>query len=144
MMTAFGTALSDTAVELPKELFGYEVLDYLGQGARSHIYVVSDPQTQQVYALKHVVHKSDKDDRFFEQLANEYEVGRITNHVGLRRSIELKDNRTMLRKATEAVLLMELFDGTPLESQPPSNLLETLDCFIQTAKALDSLHHAGC
>ena len=143
-MTAFGTALPDTAVELPKELFGYEVLDYLGQGARSHIYVVSDPQTRQVYALKHVVRKNEKDDRFFEQLENEYEVGRITNHPGLRRSIELKDNRTMLRKATEAVLLMELFDGTPLETLPTSNLLETLDCFIQTAKALEALHQAGC
>src|SRR5437763_14983362 len=121
MMSAFGTALPDTAVELPKDLFGYEVLDYLGQGARSHIYVVSDPQTRQVYALKHVVRKTAKDDRFFEQLETEYEAGRAANHPGLRRSIALKDNRTMLRKATEAVLLMELFDGTPLDTLPPSN-----------------------
>ena len=70
-MSVFGSVLQPAGVDLPKELFGFEVLDYLGQGARSDIYVVSDPDSKQVYALKYVVRKSEKDDRFIEQLENE-------------------------------------------------------------------------
>jgi serine/threonine-protein kinase len=142
-MSVFSAVMAVPGVELPKEISGFEVLDFLGQGARSRIYVVSDPHTQQVYALKHVIRKTDKDDRFIEQLENEYEVSKNIKHSGLRRCIEMKVNRTLLRKATDAVLVMELFDGTPLETQPTTNLLDTLDCFIQTAKALDALHQMG-
>ena len=52
----------------PKSLFGYEVIDFIGEGAASQIYVVSHPQTKQLYALKHVVRRSEKDDRFIELL----------------------------------------------------------------------------
>ena len=142
-MSVFGSVLQPVGVDLPRELFGFEVLDYLGQGARSDIYVVSHPETKQVYALKYVVRKTEKDDRFIEQLENEFEVGRQVNHRNLRRCIDLKVNRTLLRKATDAALIMELFDGTPLEVQPPNGVVETLDCFIQTAKGLDALHQLG-
>jgi len=142
-MTTLDSAPAQGQLILPKELFGYEVLDYLGQGARSDIYVVSHPDTHQLYALKHVVRKSDKDDRFFEQLENEYEVGRQATHPGLRRCIDLKINRTLLRKNIDAALVMELFDGSPLDVKPPASLTETMDCFIQTAKALDVLHQLG-
>ena len=40
---------------IPTQLFGYEVLGYLGTGAGSEIYAVTDPKTRQIYALKHVV-----------------------------------------------------------------------------------------
>ena len=142
-MSVFGSVLQPAGLDLPKELFGFEVLDYLGQGARSDIYVVSHPESKQVYALKYVIRKTEKDDRFIEQLENEYEVGRQVNHPNLRRCIDLKVNRTLLRKATDAALIMELFDGMPLEVQPTNGVLETLDCFIQTAKGLDALHQLG-
>ena len=142
-MTTLDSAPAQVQLILPKELFGYEVLDYLGQGARSDIYVVSHPDTHQLYALKHVVRKSDKDDRFFEQLENEYEVGRQATHPGLRRCIDLKINRTLLRKTIDGALVMELFDGSPLDVKPPASLTDTMDCFIQTAKALDVLHQLG-
>ena len=58
----------------PHELFGYEVLEMIGEGARSTIYVVAHPQTHQVLAMKHVVLRRDKDERFFDQLRNELEV----------------------------------------------------------------------
>ena len=128
---------------LPKELFGVEVLDYLGQGARSDIYVVSDAQCGQLFALKHVVRKDAKDQRFIEQLENEFEVGQQVRHPNLRRCLTLKVNRTMLRKTEDAALLMELFDGTPLDVSPTEDLPATLDCFIQTAKALHALHQMG-
>jgi serine/threonine protein kinase len=127
----------------PKELFGYEVLGYLGTGAGSEIYAVADPVTRQLYALKHVVRTDVKSERFIAQLEAEYEIGRSVLHPGLRRSIELLTNKTLLRKATEAVLLLELFDGLPLETRPTSSLDSTLDCFIQVAHALEALNASG-
>jgi serine/threonine protein kinase len=129
---------------LPKSLFGYEVLEFLGQGAGSLIYAVSEPQSRQIYALKHVVRRTDKDDRFLQQLEAEYEVGRAVHHPGLRRSIDLKFNRTgLLRKVSEAALVLELFDGQPLETHPPRRMSAVCDVFRQVAKALGALHHGG-
>ena len=143
-MVAFGTPIDELKpIQLPKTLFGYEVLSHLGQGAGSDIYVVSHPQTKQVYALKHVVRKTDKDDRFIEQLENEFEASRLVSHAGLRKCIDMKVTRTLLRKATEAALVMELVDGTALEAQPPANLVQTVDCFVQTGRALEALHRLG-
>lgn len=128
---------------MPRKLFGYEVLDHIGSGAGSQIYVVSDPQTRQLYALKHVVCKTDKDQRFVDQLQAEYEVGRHVADPGLRKSIDYKANKTFLRKTTEAALLLELFDGVPLENHRPESVRQTVGIFIRTARAIESLHRAG-
>src|SRR5450432_178406 len=83
---------------VPQHLFGYDVVDFLGEGAGSHIYVVSNPATHQLYALKHVVRKEEKDIRFVEQLEAEFEVSRQFRSPHLRRALELKINKTILRK----------------------------------------------
>ena len=140
-----GTAMDHvgTAGGLPRDVMGYEVIDFVGEGAGSLLYAVSHPQTKQIYALKHVQPKTDRDQRFVEQLENEYEVGRLVRHPGLRRSIEMKVNRTFFRKVTEAVLVLELFDGQPLDRQLPKRVAGIISIFIQTAEALDALHALG-
>lgn len=112
----------------------------IGEGAGSTIYAVSDPNTRQVYALKHVIRKNDKDVRFVEQLETEHEVGQLVRHPGLRRTYDLKINKSMLFKITEGILVMELFDGRPLEFFVPKTLVGIVDTFIKTAEALDALH----
>ena len=109
MSAVSSTPLIDPALDpgLPKKLFDYDVIDLIGQGAGSLIYVVSQPGTNQLLALKHVVRKTEKDDRFIEQLENEYQVGKELTHPGLRRSIEFKANRTLLRRVTDAALVLE-------------------------------------
>ena len=128
---------------VPKSLYGYDVVDFLGQGAGSSIYVVSDPRTHQIYALKHVVRKSEKDIRFIDQLEAEFEVSKRFSHKGLRKSIDLKINKTWLGKPTEAALVMELFDGFPMDVQPPSTVVRAVDVFLQAAEGLEALHAAG-
>jgi serine/threonine-protein kinase len=128
---------------LPETLFGYDVLEYLGEGAGSDIYAVSDSRTHQIYALKHVVRTDPKSERFIEQLQAELEVGRAVSHPGLRRSVELTVNRTLFRKIIDAALVLELFDGQSLEARPTASMETTLDCFIQVGRALDALHAAG-
>ncbi len=128
---------------MPRKLFGYNVVDFLGEGAGSRIYVVSDPLTQQLYALKHVERKHEKDIRFVEQLEAEFEVSKQFRHAGLRRSLDLKINKTMLRKVTEGALVMELFDGTPMDAKPPEKLADQVAAFAETAHALAALHQLG-
>jgi eukaryotic-like serine/threonine-protein kinase len=127
----------------PKSLFGYDVLDFIGEGAGSRIYAVSRPESGQIYALKHVTRKSEKDLRFIEQLENEFAVSKKFTHPGLRRSVDVKVNHSLLRKPTEAVLVMELFDGMPLETLDLRDPGKTVDIFIQVAEALDALHSLG-
>ena len=129
---------------LPKSVFGYDVVDFIGEGAGSRIFAVTHPTTKQLYALKHVLPKEDKHQRFVEQLETEFEVGRQVSHPGLRRSLDLKISRTLLtRKVTEAALVMELFDGASLERRLPQSLAQLVEVFIRSADALASLHALG-
>ena len=128
---------------MPKTIFDYDVIDFIGEGAASQIYAVSDPKTKQLYALKHVVRKTEKDSRFIEQLENEFNVGKAVVHENLRRIFDYKANRSLLLKVNEAILLMELFDGVPLENSLPRSLSALMQVFIETGKALESLHKLG-
>src|SRR5439155_4829339 len=127
----------------PKSVFGYDVVDFVGEGAGSRIFAVTHPTTKQLFALKYVVPKADKDVRFVEQLETEFEVGRQVNHPGLRRSLDLKISKTFFRKITEAGLVLELFDGLSLERRLPQGMTQLVEVFIKTADALASLHALG-
>ena len=131
------------AAGMPSTLMGYEVVDRVGEGAGSLLYAVSHPATKQVYVLKHVKPQTDRDQRFVEQLESEYQVGRRVNHPGLRRSVELKVNRTLFRKVTEAGLLLEMFDGEPLDRKPPRKVKDVVTAFVGVAEALGALHALG-
>jgi eukaryotic-like serine/threonine-protein kinase len=132
-----GDRLVDTS---PRSLYGYEIIDFLGEGAGSMIYAASDPITHQLYAIKHVAVKVEKDQRFVEQLINEFEVGQKVQHPSLRRCIDLKVSKTLLRKVTDAALVMEMVEGTSCELRPPTDMTVLTNVFHQTATALAVLH----
>jgi serine/threonine protein kinase len=128
---------------LPRKLYGYDVVGFLGEGAGSKIYVVSDPVRNKLLALKHVTRLHEKDIRFVEQLEAEFEVSKQFTHHGLRRTFDLKIEKTFLRRVTEAALIMEMFDGSALDVRPPQNLVAMMTVFIETAQALHALHGMG-
>lgn len=128
---------------MPTKLLHYDVLERLGEGARSTIYAVVDPSTSRVYAMKHVVRSDSKDLRFVEQMEQEFEISKQFVHPNLRRTFELKINKAMLLKVTEAFLLMELVDGKTLDEKPPKSIIETIDTFIQAAHGLQHMHTLG-
>ena len=136
-------AVSSYQGGVPKNLYGYDVIDFLGEGAGSSIYAVSDPKTRQLFALKQVFVNDDKQLRFFEQLQNEFDVGQKLSHPNLRRLIDLKVNRTMFRKVTDGALIMELFDGMSLEGRPQPSVANSISYFLQTAQALVAMHQGG-
>src|SRR5450432_3384065 len=128
---------------MAQKFLHYDVLERLGEGARSVIYLVQDPTTRQVFALKHVVRAEPKDLRFIEQMETEYEISRQFTHPNLRRSYELKIVKTMLVRISEAFLIMELVDGKPLDVQPPHEMLDICDTFIHAAEGLRAMHQMG-
>jgi serine/threonine protein kinase len=128
---------------MSQKLLNYDVLERLGEGARSTIYAVQDPLTRQTFALKHVIRTDPKDIRFIEQMENEFAISRQFTHPNLRRSYELKINKSMLLKVNEAFLIMELFVGKALDVFIPVGLVEIIDAFIQTAHGLKAMHVMG-
>jgi len=128
---------------MAQKLLHYEVLERLGEGARSTIYSVVDPSTRQLYALKHVVRAEPKDLRFIQQMETEYEISRQFNHPNLRKSYELKVIKSLLLKVTEAFLLMELVDGKTIDVRPPNDMMQILDTFILVAQGLKAMHQMG-
>jgi serine/threonine-protein kinase len=126
-----------------QKLLHYDVLERLGEGARSIIYLVQDPETRQVYALKHVVRAEQKDIRFIEQMETEFEISRQFTHPALRRSFDLKIIKTLLLKVNEAFMVMEYVDGKPLDVRTPTDLMDICDSFIQAAEGLRAMHQMG-
>jgi serine/threonine-protein kinase len=127
----------------PKSLFGYDVISEIGKGAASTIYAVNEPKTGQVYALKHVIRRVEKDARYIEQVTNEYEVSRLANHPVLRKVHDLKTVKKFFGPVTEIALLMELIDGVPMDERPAHGVRETVDRFIQVGYGLWELHKVG-
>ncbi len=128
---------------MAQKLLHYDVIDRIGVGAASTIYAVVDPKTRKLYAMKHVLRKTDKDIRYIEQMQQEFEVSQHFNHPVLRKCYDLKINKSMLLRVTEAFLVMELVDGKPLDENLPRGLVEMLDVFIRVAEGLRVMHQAG-
>lgn len=128
---------------MPQKLLHYDVLEHLGDGARSTIYLVQDPTTRQRFALKHVHRDEQKDIRFIEQMEQEFEISRQFNHPNLRKSYDLKVVRTILLKVQEAYLVMEWVDGKPLDMRLPTDMIDLVDAFIQAAQGLRAMHQLG-
>jgi eukaryotic-like serine/threonine-protein kinase len=128
---------------MPERLLQYDILERLGEGARSTIYRVSDSRTGKIYALKHVVRKDPKDLRFVEQMEAEFAISKNFTHPNLRKSYELKVQKTMLLKVVEAILVMEIVEALPLDVRPPPDLYSTLDTFVQAASGLRAMHQMG-
>ena len=126
----------------PTDIFGYKVLARLGEGAASTIYAVQEPKTGQVWALKHVVKKSDKDQRFLDQVEQEYEIGSKFNHPNLRRIERIHRKRKMFR-TIEIGLLMELIDAPCLETNSPDSLLSCIRVFERIAEGMSHMHELG-
>src|SRR3954465_2345810 len=126
-----------------QKLLQYDLLDRLGEGAKSTIYAVLDPSTRKTFALKHVVRKEDKDIRYIEQMEQEFEASRNLNHPVLRKSYDLKISKTMLLRVTEAFLVMELVTGKTLDTDLRRSLLDILDIFIQGADGVRAMLQAG-
>lgn len=121
---------------------GYKILAELGQGAASIIYLVQDPRTKQIWALKHVRKNNAKEQRFLDQAEAEYRVAQTLDHPGVRKIPKLIKVGKFL-SVRELVLLMELVDGVSLDKHPPETFEDAVFVFEQVARAMHHMHERG-
>jgi serine/threonine-protein kinase len=129
---------------IPHELFGYKVIDRLGEGAASVVYAVADPKTKQVLALKHVIKRGDKDQRFIDQLEQEYKIGSKLSHPNIRAIHRYATNKKgWVGDVTDAALVMELIDSATLDSEHRPKAAQIARYFAQAARGLGHMHQRG-
>lgn len=121
---------------------GYNIKEKLGIGARSQIYQVTKPDSEEVFTLKRVVRDEHEDTRFLDQAITEFEVSSKFDHPSLRKSIELKRFRKWMKLA-EVHVIMEYVAGVTLEKRRPERMEDAIDLFIKLAEGLDVIHQAG-
>jgi serine/threonine-protein kinase len=123
---------------------GYRVMKELGRGAASIIYVVNDPKTKQIRALKHIVKDTEKDQRWLDQAEQEYMIGSKLNSDSIRK-IEriIRKKPSLLAGVNELYLVMELVDGASCEYHQPKNFEDAVYVFEQVAQGLAHMHDKG-
>ncbi len=121
---------------------GYRILARIGNGAASELYAVQDRKTKQVWALKHVIKEVQKDQRFLDQVQQEYAVGSKLQHTNIRAIQRLVKQRKMF-KVVGVSLVMELVDGTTLDQKRPSSHAQAVRLFHQIALGLAHMHSHG-
>ncbi|MDZ4755581.1 MAG: serine/threonine-protein kinase [Phycisphaerae bacterium] len=124
------------------DLFGYKILARIGQGAASEIHLVQDMKTRQVWAMKHVVRRTEKDDRFIQQVEDEFAIGKRLNHPNLRATVDLFRKKKLF-KTIEVGLLLEYVDAGSIDQRMPKNQLEATRIFAQVARGLAHMHERG-
>lgn len=127
---------------MPSEIHGYRVIDHLGDGAASRLYVVSDPKTRELRALKLVQATGRHGRRFLEQAEREHEVASRVSESTVRRSLRIIRYREILR-TTEVAVILEFVDGEPLDGVGRLAWADLLGVFADTADGLAHLHGLG-
>lgn len=123
---------------------GYRVMKELGRGAASIIYVVNDPKTKQIRALKHIVKDTEKDQRWLDQAEQEYQIGSKLNCDSIRKVERIiRKKPGLLASVNELYLVMELVDGASCEVHQPRNFEDAIWVFEQVAKGLAHMHDKG-
>jgi len=121
---------------------GFTLLQRIGSGARSTIYLAMDEEDQTNVALKRVIFEKPEDIRVFEQTENEYRVARRIDHPYVRKCYKLRKIRSMF-KVKEMLLSMEYFDAKTLEDSPTLSLGDVLLVFRMVAGGHYAMHQQG-
>ncbi len=118
------------------------MLAHLGDGAASALYAVQDPKSKQVWSLKHVVRNDEKDQRFLDQVQQEFTVGSKLDHPNIRHVYRIIRHRKFFRVHAIS-LLMEYIDAQTLDARLPQNQIQVIKIFLQVARGLAHMHGRG-
>jgi serine/threonine protein kinase len=122
---------------------GYRILREIGRGAASIIYLVQDPKSKQIWALKHVEKNEAKDQRFLDQAEAEYRIASELDHPSIRKIEKLVKVKQNLLAVRELYLVMEFIDGISEDRQPPRTFERAVGIFHQIAEAMAHMHDRG-
>ena len=121
---------------------GYRITRQIGLGAGSRISIAIEMKSGKTFSVKHVLRNTADDQRFIDQIENEYKVSHAIDHPHLRHSFHIHRVRRLLA-VKEVFLVMDYIDGLPLESARPNRLNTFFTIFQKIAAGLDAMHRAG-
>jgi len=124
------------------EVPGYQVMEFLGSGARSTIWRVRDVRNGKYCALKRVIKRQSSDSRFLEQAINEYNVASSLDHDVIRRVHRLRRVKHWL-SLREIHLLMEFCEGKTLQERRPKAVRHVVGIYAQVADGLVHMNTRG-
>ena len=121
---------------------GYEVMQFLGSGARSTIWQVRERHSSSLFALKRVVKRQAADGRFLQQAVNEYNVASRLDHPTVRRILRIRRIKKWL-SVREIHLIMELCQGQNVQNDRPKDIDEVIRIFVEVGEALVHMNGRG-
>jgi len=121
---------------------GFNIIERIGSGARSAIYLATEEESNTQVALKRVTFEKASDARVFEQVETEFKVAQKIDHPYIRKCLDLKRIRRLF-KIKELLLTMEYFDGRSLEEGPTLSLVDVLLVFRMVGSGLNAMHQRG-
>ena len=124
------------------ELPGYQVIQFLGSGARSTIWEVRNTVTNELHALKRVVKRTSEDSRFLDQAINEYEAGSQFNHPAVRKILDIQRVRRWM-SLKEIWVIMEYVQGQSVQQSRPTSVREAIRIFLDVGAALAHMNTKG-
>ncbi len=130
---------------LPKKVFylpGYNLVRILGHGAASTIWEVKCIETGRTFAVKRVCRASKSDQRFVDQIKNEYQIASKISHSNIRKVYNLRIVRRLF-VVSEVHMLMEYCPGVSVADNRPTDILEACGIFAQVANAMQAMNEAG-
>lgn len=120
----------------------YELLKLIGSGAGSHIHKARRIDTDEIFAIKIVERKSSADDKFVEQIINEYVIGSRLDHPNIVKYYFLEKVRRFFIPY-QYNLIMEYIEGAALDKMSNGNVTDFLKICIQAGSALQYMHEMG-
>src|SRR4051812_37516813 len=121
----------------------YRVVNELGAGAGSKIFLISDKTAGgKRYALKIVRKNEPEEDIYIQQAKTEYEAAQKLNHPAIAKIYDFRQKKKWF-KVTGAELLMEYVDGKSLDEVEAPELGQLVLIFSHVASALAHMHRRG-
>jgi eukaryotic-like serine/threonine-protein kinase len=121
----------------------YRVVNELGAGAGSKIFLISDKTAGgKRYALKIVRKNEPEEDIYIQQAKTEYEAAQKLNHPAIAKVYDYRQKKSWF-KVTGCELLMEFVDGKSLDEVEAPELGQLVLIFCQVASALSHMHRRG-
>ena len=124
------------------EVPGFQVVQFLGSGARSTIWEIRSLDTGEIFALKRVVKRHPSDGKFIEQACNEYEASGHFDHEVVRRTYRMRRVKRWL-SLREVHLVMEFCTGRTLQDSRPDSIETVMTIFCRVAEALAHVNARG-
>lgn len=124
------------------EVPGYQVVQFLGAGARSWIWQIRDDKTGQILAVKKIIRQEKSDSRYVEQAENELAISSQLDHPALRKVFRLRKIRRILA-VSEVHMFMEYCEGRSVQDARPSDILTIVRIFSEVAAGMNYMNHKG-